>query len=468
MSERPASPRPGTSTPVLDRVLEASADVVLRVDRDGRILEIRPAGGLGDPSLSKLVGKGWTETILPDTRAKAEQILEEARARGASRTRQVNQRLPSGGQVPVGVTGVRLDEEDEVLLLGRSLQSLSDLQRRLVEAQQAIERDYWKLRQMETRYRLLFQRSLEALLVLDAASFRILDVNRAAAQAFGVPARKLTGRVFPDDLALAEDAARAIRRHLEGVRDELRAETVVFAPPGGDDWRLEASILRDEREGVMLVHLRDETREAGVASPRVTGLLPAQLLEHGPDPFAVVDRDARVLFANRAFRNLVQVPARDEILGESLGRWLGRPGADVSVLLTNLDKFGEVRLFPTTLNSAIGLESEVEISATPIAESDPPCIGLTIRNVSRRIWTEGGRTARRDLSGAVEQMTDQVGKVSLKQLVQETIAIVEAHFIESALKLTDGNRTAAAEILGVSRQSLYTKLRRYDVEGDDA
>jgi transcriptional regulator PpsR len=467
-SEGSTSPRPGPSAPVLDRVLEASADVVLRVGSGGRIVEVRPLAGLGDPSLASWVGKTWTETVLPDTRAKAEQILEEARSRGISRTRQINQRLPGGGQVPVGVTGVYLEDEDAVLLMGRSLQSLSDLQRRLVEAQQAIERDYWKLRQMETRYRLLFQRSLEALLVLDAASFRILDVNRAAAQAFGVPARKLTGRVFPDDLGLGEASAGAIRRHLEGVRDDRRAETVTFTPPGGDDWKLEASILRDEREGVILVHLRDELRERGDVSPRVTGLVPAQLLEHGPDPFAVVDRDARVLLANRAFRNLVQIPSREEVLGESLGRWLGRPGADLSVLMTNLDKFGEVRLFPTTLNSALGIESEVELSATPIAESDPPCIGITIRNVSRRIWTEGGRTAHRDLSSAVEQMTDQVGKVSLKQLVQETVALVEAHFIESALKLTDGNRTAAAEILGVSRQSLYTKLRRYEVEGDDA
>jgi DNA-binding NtrC family response regulator len=32
------------------------------------------------------------------------------------------------------------------------------------------------------------------------------------------------------------------------------------------------------------------------------------------------------------------------------------------------------------------------------------------------------------------------------------------------LELTGDNRTAAAELLGLSRQSLYTKLKRYDID----
>ncbi len=462
-----SDPETGTGTPVLERILRASADLVLRLDPDGRIAEVHPEAPLGDASVQALVGRNWAETVLPDTRAKVAQILDEARATGVSRSRQVNQSLPQGGDVPVACTGVLLEDGEGFLVLGRDLQALSDLQRRLVEAQQALERDYWRLRQMESRYRLLFQRASEALVVVDAESLRIIDVNRAAAQVFGVPERRLTGRILPDDLGLPPDEADAVRRHLEGIRDLGRAESAGFSAPAGGSWRLDGSLLRDEREGIILVHLHEVDpgeRGAGIAPP---GLSPAVLLEGSPDAFVVVDRSARVLMANRAFRALVQATSRDEVTGESLGRWLGRPGADMTVLLTNLDKFGEVRLFPTTLHSALGMESEVELSATPIAGVEPETIGLTIRNVSRRIWAESGGGARRDLSSAVEQLTDQVGKVSLKELVQDTVAIVEAHFIESALKLTDGNRTAAAEILGVSRQSLYTKLRRYDVEGPE-
>ena len=31
--------------------------------------------------------------------------------------------------------------------------------------------------------------------------------------------------------------------------------------------------------------------------------------------------------------------------------------------------------------------------------------------------------------------------------------------------MVDGNRTAAAELLGLSRQSLYEKLNRYEMDG---
>lgn len=43
-----------------------------------------------------------------------------------------------------------------------------------------------------------------------------------------------------------------------------------------------------------------------------------------------------------------------------------------------------------------------------------------------------------------------VGRVSLRDLVRDTVDLVERHFIEAALELTNDNRTSAAEVLGVS------------------
>jgi DNA-binding NtrC family response regulator len=45
--------------------------------------------------------------------------------------------------------------------------------------------------------------------------------------------------------------------------------------------------------------------------------------------------------------------------------------------------------------------------------------------------------------------------------VREATDVIERLCIEAALKLTDDNRASAAEMLGLSRQSLYVKLRRY-------
>ena len=73
------------------------------------------------------------------------------------------------------------------------------------------------------------------------------------------------------------------------------------------------------------------------------------------------------------------------------------------------------------------------------------------------------------LPRSVEQLTQLVGRVSLKELVRETTDMIERLCIEAALELTGDNRASAAEMLGLSRQSLYVKLRRYglgDLDGD--
>jgi DNA-binding NtrC family response regulator len=64
----------------------------------------------------------------------------------------------------------------------------------------------------------------------------------------------------------------------------------------------------------------------------------------------------------------------------------------------------------------------------------------------------------------VEQLTELVGQVSLKDLVRESTDLIEKLCIEAALELTGDNRASAAEMLGLSRQGLYSKLRRYGID----
>ena len=67
----------------------------------------------------------------------------------------------------------------------------------------------------------------------------------------------------------------------------------------------------------------------------------------------------------------------------------------------------------------------------------------------------------RELPRSADQLTELIGRVPLKDLVRETTDVIERLCIEAALNLTGDNRASAAEMLGVSRQSLYVKLRRF-------
>jgi len=85
--------------------------------------------------------------------------------------------------------------------------------------------------------------------------------------------------------------------------------------------------------------------------------------------------------------------------------------------------------------------------------------GFMIRNVSRRIPADS--RAGRELPRSVDQLTELIGRVPLKDLVREATDMIERLCIQAALELTGDNRASASELLGLSRQSLYVKLRRH-------
>ena len=120
-----------------------------------------------------------------------------------------------------------------------------------------------------------------------------------------------------------------------------------------------------------------------------------------------------------------------------------------------------VRLFATKLRGELGSITEVEIAAVQVSES-PAVLGFTVRDVGRRI--SASPRGLQELPKSVEQLTELVGRVPMKDIVGETTDLIEQLCIEAALELTRGNRAAAAEMLGLSRQSLYVKLRRYGLK----
>jgi transcriptional regulator PpsR len=184
-----------------------------------------------------------------------------------------------------------------------------------------------------------------------------------------------------------------------------------------------------------------------------------RVVDSSPDGFVVTDPKGLILSANPAFLDLIQLSNEAQARGESIERWLGRPGVDLSVLMSNLRQHGSVKLFATTLRGEDGSRIDVEISGVSVPHGDEPCLGFMIRNVGWRLSPRA--TSGEAIPRSVEQLTELVGRVPLKDLVQESTDLIEKLCIEAALQLTHDNRASAAEMLGLSRQSLYVKLHRY-------
>lgn len=455
----------------LARLLALSSDVMLVLDADGRILDLahpQPAPPLPlTPERAR--GTPWTDFLAYDSLPKAAELIRDAPATavegvGPAVWRQLNFEI-DGDNWPAMCLAVALPDAARTLVMARDLSALGALQQRLVEAQQAMERDYWSFRQAETRYRHLFHVALEAVLVLEAGSHKVLEANPAAHQLLGPAAgRALVGAAFP--IGFDQRSSQRIADALASVRatgsqQRLRAE---LAGAAGE---LELGLSGYRQDGAAHLLVRAWPAVAATSASEVPShAMLITLAQTGPDGLVVTDLEGRVLSANSAFVELAQLTAEAQVRGQSLDRWLGRTGVDLSVLISNLRQRGAVRLFGTTLRGEYGAATEVEISATVVPHGEHSYLGFTIRDVGRRLRADNQQRPA-DMERAVGKLTELVGRLPLKAIVGETSDLIERMCIEAALEMTRDNRASAAEMLGLSRQSLYVKLRRHNM-GDNS
>ncbi len=443
----------------------AQPDVTLLLDMDGIIREATVSDSMHERSVEAWLGRPWIETVANTGDEKVRRMVEDARSTGVSAFRQVTQRFPSGRELPIEYTTVLVRGRTGLLAVGKSLQAVAELQSRLVAAQQAMERDYWKLRDIETRYRLLFQTSAEAVMLLRADDLRILDANPAAMAALGFPAKRphqLTGYDFLINVLPAEQEI--LQTMLGLVREQGQAPGIVMhLGREKKGWLVRASLMTTEAGQVFFVQLASAGKAPQIAIDR-DPIAVEDLIERLPDAFVVVNTDGIIRRANRAFVDLVAAGGKSLVVGERLGRWLSQPGADLAVLLATLRRQPVVRLFSTTIYGELGAVTEVNISAARSGDEESGHLAILIRDVVRHAPPNGDAD---QLIAALGPLAERVGKTSLRTLVGDTIGVVERHYIRAALVMAHGNRTAAASLLGLSRQSLYAKLNRYQLGQSD-
>jgi transcriptional regulator PpsR len=253
----------------------AQPDVTLRLDLEGIIQEASVSHTLSDERLEAWVGRPWVETVADAAENKVRRMLEDARRRRVSAFRQVTQRFPSGREILIEYTTVRLGGRSGLIAVGKNLQAMAGLQSRFVAAQREMERDLWKLRDVETRYRLLFETSTDAVLVVRAASLDIVDANPAALAALDLTdeaaGRPLLPEVAPADRADFQAMLDAAREHGAAPR------TLLHLGPRRRQWLVRASLMQADSGLSFLLQLTPADAVAPVARPSLDALIAALL-----------------------------------------------------------------------------------------------------------------------------------------------------------------------------------------------
>ncbi len=456
------------------RLIGSCSDIALVLDSNGTVLEAI----VQDAALAALAGAGWKGRAWPDTvtvesRDKVEGLLRDAEAGLPTRWRQVNHPVRGHDDLPFSYAAVKMGVagvgKPSFVAFGRDLRSTVQLQRRLVEAQQAMERDYWRFREAETRYRMLFQTAPEAVIIADAQTLKVLEANPAAESLMGRVSARIIGvgvTTLFDPAAQERVLGLAAAARTVGARDPVR----VRLGAGGlsQDVDLTAALFRQEQSAYLLIRVLPLADKPGKRGRSPTAAAPAAdssaalleaFLRSAPDALVFTDLQGRITRCNAAFAALAQLGGEDQARGEMLDRWIGRTGVELSVLLTNLRQHGAVGLFTTSLRGEVGAMHEVEISASQLDSAQPPTLAFAVRDIGRRLPGEE-RTAPK-LARSASELTELVGRVPMKDIVSETSDLIEQLCIETALQMTNDNRALAAQFLGLSRQSLYVKLRRY-------
>ncbi len=448
-----------------NEIVSTAADIAIVLDTQGKVHSVitNPL----NPTLGRLdhwKDRDIREFTAEDSRPKLDAQLAAFRDghKPKADAIEVNHFDNANWEFPIRYTLHKTGQKDMILMLGRDLRPIAELQHRLVKAQLALEKDYETHRDYETRYRVIMEAARDALVLVDVSSGRVIDVNSAAAQILGAEAEMLIGGAFTQEfegrrrgefieglvLAAGDETAKAVSVQTRRTETDVVLHPMVFRAAGD-----KTLLCRIEASG-----------SAETVAEELAQVL-SGLFRDGADAMVFTDNHGVIRSANDAFLSLCDAGGLSDVRGKSLGDFLVRGSVDLKVLIENATRNKRMRLYSTRFEGSYGSQLTVEMSATHLTGAGHSGFAFVLRDTTRM---EVVREPAGTLAGAgtmsdeaMRNVMDLVGSSPLKDIVAATTDVVEKMCIETAVELTDNNRVAAAEMLGLSRQSLYVKLRKY-------
>ncbi|GFE49432.1 transcriptional regulator PpsR [Roseobacter cerasinus] len=445
----------------LSSIIGAASDIALVVSAEGTILSVvlnKHSESFGN--LKHWEGRPVVQFLTRETAPKFE-AAHAAYLQGdvPGKPLELNHSDNAVWQYPVRYTFHRFGQENAALLLGRDLRPIAETQQQLVQAQIALEQGYEARREFDARFRVLLSSTAEAIIFVAVQSGRVDDANEAASALLGVKIDALKGSAFAHHFA-DRSTVELTESLMNATLAEEGGKVTLKSRKTGRSILVHPVIFRAGGQRILLCRITAEEVAATSADTAANQTL--ALFRTSSDAMLFMTGKGVITSVNESFLDLVGAAHLTDVVGRSLSDFLGRGQIDLGMLTDPPQRSGQMRTYATKMTNDLGARLSVEISATQLDDQHTQLIGCIFRDVSHM-------EATRPHGGAAPQMQaepsrnvmDLVGSASLKDIVAETTDVVEKMCIETAVELTGNNRVAAAEILGLSRQSLYVKLRKY-------
>lgn len=369
-------------------------------------------------------------------------------------------------ELPVRYSFHRIGPDGAILLLGRDLRPIAEMQQQLVQAQLALERDYEHQREFDTKFRVLMNNTVEPVLFINLQNGQISQANRAAANLLGCGIEVLLRSTLETHMTSTRrgDIADMLASH--ALSGDHGSVSFALCDNRGEV-AIHPTVFRAAGERVMLCRL--STEEAALPGSDELSQNVLSLYREGPEAMVFVSEAGGILSANEAFLDLVDVAHDINVRGRAIADYLQRGTVDFKVMSENASRAGKMRNYATKIAGAYSRPRAVDVSITAISAGAATVFAMVMRDASRAEATQtASPSGAANAEDYMRSVVELVGSATLKDIVAETTNVVEKMCIETAVELTMNNRVAAAEMLGLSRQSLYVKLRKFDLFSRDS
>lgn len=453
-------PVPVIEPEYLTGILAAASDLAFVVSADGRVRSILIDNETTEHDrLTHWAGRQMQDFLTIESVAKFEAALEAVKLAGQlTRPVELNHTDKSEWQYPVRYSFHAVGPDASVLMLGHDLRLVAEAQEQLVQAQFALERGYEERREYDARYRMLMSSTRDAFLFVSASDGRIKDVNAAAATLLGSTREDLIGAPVAQEFKHRR-RGEFVETLLNLAVSDFDTDIPVQTVRGKREVTITPTVFRAAGERLIICRLQPENGEARNDDRLAEHLM--ALFNKSTDAIVLTDTRGTIEDVNEAFLEIADVASLSDVRSRSLGDFLQRGQIDLSVMLENAVRSGHMRVYATKLGNEYGPRASVEISVVYINDLDRASVGFIIRDASRAEAIRSTAKSGGSVEASNQNVVELVGSAPLKEIVAETNEVIERMCIETAVELTRNNRAAAAEMLGLSRQSLYVKLRKY-------